>query len=449
MREAGGEKGGVGGQSAEDGLGAVERLLAAEGARPCPCCAVLNAGKDEAACDHVTCIHCGFEYCYLCDAPREPILAHGNHYHAPGCRYRSHCCDRACVGGDPVRAARRARKARGKGGRAGKGADRCVADQTYFEECHACAERGDLCLRPEQRLREQEHEQGRGREQGQGQGQWQGQEQGQRQGQRQGQERGGLSPSPPRRPRRAAPRRRAAAPGEARGEARGAAILDRLRPKIGPRMDPEEALRAFAERDLLAQARMGEGRRGAGGRREGGGRESGVKKGLSGENAALKARIDLFHLRDRMANALKEGQVANAGRNRNRRDMEIEPGPRQALRPRRRPPAKPRAIILDDVFLPVRPVVAGRVAAKAAKAAKDRVARSRLKGVRSPAVGAGGAGGGARSPAAVRAGGAGGGGRAGGNRRKSPGVRAGGGGGGGVQGRRRRDRLDVEEEKWM
>ena len=59
------------------------------GARPCPCCAILNAGKDEAACDHVTCYNCGFEYCYLCDAPRAPVMAHGNHYHLEKCKYYS------------------------------------------------------------------------------------------------------------------------------------------------------------------------------------------------------------------------------------------------------------------------------------------------------------------------------------------------------------------------
>ncbi|KAF2789085.1 hypothetical protein K505DRAFT_285044, partial [Melanomma pulvis-pyrius CBS 109.77] len=47
-----------------------------------------NIQKDS-GCDHMTCVQCGHEFCWVCFAPYESILLYGNDKHAKGCMYHS------------------------------------------------------------------------------------------------------------------------------------------------------------------------------------------------------------------------------------------------------------------------------------------------------------------------------------------------------------------------
>lgn len=54
------------------------------GLKPCPACGVFVEKTD--GCDHVIC-GCKHEFCWTCMADRQPIAAHGNHYHLPSCKF--------------------------------------------------------------------------------------------------------------------------------------------------------------------------------------------------------------------------------------------------------------------------------------------------------------------------------------------------------------------------
>jgi len=83
-------------------------------------------------CQHVTCEKslggCGMEFCYICAAPRSPILAHGNMYHRPSCPFNfgRYCCESQCL----IR-----------------NLERCVKID-YSESCIACVRNGRACPFP-------------------------------------------------------------------------------------------------------------------------------------------------------------------------------------------------------------------------------------------------------------------------------------------------------------
>jgi len=54
------------------------------GLKPCPGCGVFCEKLD--GCDHVIC-GCKHEFCWTCMADRQPIAAHGNHFHLPTCPF--------------------------------------------------------------------------------------------------------------------------------------------------------------------------------------------------------------------------------------------------------------------------------------------------------------------------------------------------------------------------
>ncbi|MCJ1390157.1 hypothetical protein MMC18_003015 [Xylographa bjoerkii] len=53
----------------------------------CPQCGIRI--EKNKGCDHMTCTHCRFEFCWQCLSPYEPIRQHGNTGHAASCRYHS------------------------------------------------------------------------------------------------------------------------------------------------------------------------------------------------------------------------------------------------------------------------------------------------------------------------------------------------------------------------
>lgn len=53
----------------------------------CPRCRACVEKADKDSCDHVTCARCRHEFCWACSADRTIILAHGNHYHWPHCKF--------------------------------------------------------------------------------------------------------------------------------------------------------------------------------------------------------------------------------------------------------------------------------------------------------------------------------------------------------------------------
>lgn len=55
----------------------------------CPRCKE-GIQKSDDGCDHMRCT-CGHDFCFLCGQDRRVILAHGNHYHRPSCRYYFEC----------------------------------------------------------------------------------------------------------------------------------------------------------------------------------------------------------------------------------------------------------------------------------------------------------------------------------------------------------------------
>jgi len=63
----------------------------------CPTPGCLRPYTVSNACQHVTCPRCTFDFCFLCAAPRSPILAHGNCYHRPSCEFYGTCCSKECV----------------------------------------------------------------------------------------------------------------------------------------------------------------------------------------------------------------------------------------------------------------------------------------------------------------------------------------------------------------
>eukprot|EP00928_Gymnodinium_smaydae_P015509 TRINITY_DN15737_c0_g1_i1.p1 TRINITY_DN15737_c0_g1~~TRINITY_DN15737_c0_g1_i1.p1 ORF type:complete len:421 (-),score=77.93 TRINITY_DN15737_c0_g1_i1:309-1571(-) len=60
----------------------ISRIL---GLKRCPQCLSACEKSDERACDHMTCARCRHEFCWLCLADRNVILAHGNHFHLMSC----------------------------------------------------------------------------------------------------------------------------------------------------------------------------------------------------------------------------------------------------------------------------------------------------------------------------------------------------------------------------
>mmetsp|Transcript_52303 Transcript_52303/g.124789 ORF Transcript_52303/g.124789 Transcript_52303/m.124789 type:complete len:398 (+) Transcript_52303:138-1331(+) len=56
------------------------------GFKKCPQCGIACEKADD-GCDHLTCVACRFEFCWLCSADRRVILAHGCHYHFERCKY--------------------------------------------------------------------------------------------------------------------------------------------------------------------------------------------------------------------------------------------------------------------------------------------------------------------------------------------------------------------------
>lgn len=61
--------------------------FSALGVKACPRCRVACEKIDDDSCDHMTCSNCRFEFCWTCMADRRVILAHGNHYHRPSCKF--------------------------------------------------------------------------------------------------------------------------------------------------------------------------------------------------------------------------------------------------------------------------------------------------------------------------------------------------------------------------
>jgi hypothetical protein len=53
----------------------------------CPYCG--EAGENAGVCDNGKCARCRKDFCYLCSAKRNPILAHCNSYHRKHCIYYS------------------------------------------------------------------------------------------------------------------------------------------------------------------------------------------------------------------------------------------------------------------------------------------------------------------------------------------------------------------------
>lgn len=83
-------------------------------------------------CHHATCETslggCGMEFCFICAAPREPILAHGNMFHRPSCPFNidKFCCDQGCLS---------------------QGRTTC-AELEYKAACPHCVEAGGPCAFP-------------------------------------------------------------------------------------------------------------------------------------------------------------------------------------------------------------------------------------------------------------------------------------------------------------
>jgi len=53
----------------------------------CPRCRAPIQKADEESCNHMTCLQCRYEFCWICLADRRAISAHGCHHHWPHCRF--------------------------------------------------------------------------------------------------------------------------------------------------------------------------------------------------------------------------------------------------------------------------------------------------------------------------------------------------------------------------
>ena len=68
----------------DPGRRATEQWLANK-TKSCPNCRVSI--EKAAGCDHMTCMHCHFEFCWACLANYAPIQRHGNHRHHRNCKH--------------------------------------------------------------------------------------------------------------------------------------------------------------------------------------------------------------------------------------------------------------------------------------------------------------------------------------------------------------------------
>jgi hypothetical protein len=97
----------------------------------CPECAMPYSVPVN--CDHVTCERelggCGTEFCYICAAPRSPILAHGNYMHRFDCAYNvdQYCCAKHCLRNNQMR---------------------CV-EMEFRHDCIECQKLGSPCTFPQ------------------------------------------------------------------------------------------------------------------------------------------------------------------------------------------------------------------------------------------------------------------------------------------------------------
>lgn len=73
----------------EERLREMEGFGDANGVSQCPGCRFPYTKNHQ--CDHVNCVNrkCGMIFCFKCSCVRAPVVAHGNHYHRPGCDYYS------------------------------------------------------------------------------------------------------------------------------------------------------------------------------------------------------------------------------------------------------------------------------------------------------------------------------------------------------------------------
>ncbi|KUJ23217.1 uncharacterized protein LY89DRAFT_605984, partial [Mollisia scopiformis] len=63
--------------------------LIAQIAKACPNPECGHAIEKNHGCDHMTCIQCNYQFCWICFAPWLNIMRHGNHRHDPACKYHT------------------------------------------------------------------------------------------------------------------------------------------------------------------------------------------------------------------------------------------------------------------------------------------------------------------------------------------------------------------------
>lgn len=71
-------------EQTDPGRRATEQWLALK-TKKCPNC--HSSIEKTTGCDHMTCAHCHFEFCWACLANYEYIRRHGNHYHHNRCKH--------------------------------------------------------------------------------------------------------------------------------------------------------------------------------------------------------------------------------------------------------------------------------------------------------------------------------------------------------------------------
>eukprot|EP00927_Polykrikos_kofoidii_P074020 TRINITY_DN7000_c1_g3_i1.p1 TRINITY_DN7000_c1_g3~~TRINITY_DN7000_c1_g3_i1.p1 ORF type:complete len:511 (+),score=93.98 TRINITY_DN7000_c1_g3_i1:92-1624(+) len=76
-------------QQLKDNAETFDDLSVMFGFKRCPQCGEACEKLDAADCDHITCVTCRCEFCWLCMADRKVIFAHGNHFHNIGCKFYS------------------------------------------------------------------------------------------------------------------------------------------------------------------------------------------------------------------------------------------------------------------------------------------------------------------------------------------------------------------------